>query len=229
MRQIAFLVAVALTLALVQLLDTAPAAGARQASPAAPDVPVATAPFGLGTVALPTTEAEIVALFTRLPTTIADEPRAALAGRDTGRLSVAYGRDEDGLGPPLVIQALDFTRGDFFPSDFTADQFVRTVARVPDYGTEAFGRDGSLYWVQATTTVGVAGDQPGTPTLSRPDFTLAWGEASSPWLFGVAATSPTGLAALVTAFVSLAGGLPASPPATPSPIALVSDSGASLA
>ncbi len=83
--------------------------------------------------------------------------------------------------------------------------------------------------MQATTTVGVAGDRPGTPTLSRPVYTLAWGEASSPWLFGVAATSPTGLASLVTAFVSLAGGLPASPPATPSPIALGSDSWAALA
>ncbi len=226
MRQIAFLVAVAL--ALVHLLHTDSAARARQASPAA-DVPAATAPFGLGTVALPTTEAEIAALFTQLPTTLAGEPRAARSAHDAGSLSMAYGTDEDGLGPPLAIHAQDFTRGDFFPTDFTADQFVRTVARVPDYGTEAFGREGTLYWVQATTTVGVAGDQPATPTLSRPVFTLAWGEEASPWLFGVAATSPTGLASLVTAFVAAAGGLPASPPATPSPIALASDSGASLA
>lgn len=227
MRHIAVLMAVAI--ALSHLLHAAPAADARQANQAAADVPTATAPFGLGTIALPATEAEIAALFARLPTTLAGEPRAALSARDTGGLSMAYGTDEDGLGPPLTIQAQDFTRGDFFPTDFTADQFVRTVAGVPDYGTEAFGRDGSLYWVQATTTVGVAGDRPGTPTLSRPVYTLAWGEASSPWLFGVAATSPTGLASLVTAFVSLAGGLPASPPATPSPIALGSDSWAALA
>ncbi len=192
---------------------------ASQTGPSPDDVPEMQAPFGLGTVLLPTDSAGIAELFARLPPAIAGEVRSPTSEPDANRLEVPYGVNDGGFGPPLSIQAQNIATGDFFPAGFTADQFVATVSGVPDYSAEAFGRDGTLFWVQAATTVGVAGDKPGTPTVSRPIYTLAWGTASSPWLFSATSFNREGLELAVHAFVDVAasaatGATPSASPAT---------------
>ena len=192
---------------------------AQEATPAA-TLPAAPAPGGLGRVQLPADRADIAALFARLPEAVAGETRAETdADASADRLIVAYGAVDPAFGPPLTLQALDLSSGDFFPVDFTAGAFVATVADVPDYGADAFGREGDLVWVRATTTGGVAGDRRGTPTITRPLFTLGWGNATSPWLFGATAFTPDGLDALIDAFVATAGSSPGTPPpaVTPTP------------
>ncbi len=213
---------------IVALLALAPAGfvAAQEATPAA-TLPDAPAPGGLGRVQLPADRAAIAALFARLPETVAGEPRTETdAGASADRLIVAYGVVDPAFGPPLTLQALDLSSGDFYPVDFTAGAFVAAVADVPDYGTDAVGREGDLVWVRATTTVSVAGDRPGTPTITRPIFTLRWGNATSPWLFGAAASTPEELDALIGAFVATAGSSPGTPPpSTPvaSPISTALD------
>jgi hypothetical protein len=220
MRSISVLIAAVVALISVFAAAAAPTLG-HQATPPSADVPIATAPHGLGTVVLPTDEAGIIALLARLPATVAGEPRAAAGISGLDRIGVAYGAVDSSLGPPLSIQVQDIATGDFFPAGFAVADFVRAVADVPDYGTEAVGKDGTLYWVRAMTTVGVAGEKPGTPTTSRPLYTLAWGEASSSWLFYTAAFTRESHDALVIAFVIAAGGQPPTllPGASPSPAA----------
>ncbi len=209
-----------LALALTLLLLLASDVASRTAPEATPAValPEAPAPGGLGRVQLPADRADITALFGRLPETIAGEPRAETDRRGpTDRLVVAYGADDPVLGPQLTLQALDLSSGAFFPADFTAGIFVASVASVPDYRIDAFGRDGDLVWVRASTTVSGEGDRPGTPISSRPLLTLSWGNTTSPWLFSATAPTPDDLDALVDAFVATAKSDPgtAVPDATP--------------
>lgn len=206
-----------LALAALLLLLAIPIAPsvAQEGTPAA-SLPAGPAPGGLARAPLPAGRAEISGLFARLPEAVAGEARTDPdAGESADRLVAAYGAVDPAFGPPLSLQALDLSSGDLFPPDFTAEAFVASVAGVPDYGAEAFGRDGDLVWVRATTTAGVVGDKPGTPTITRPIFTLAWGHATSPWLFTAAAPTPEALDALVDAFVATA----TSSPATASPAA----------
>ncbi len=208
----------ALLVALLVLLGSHVVSGAAQEATPTATLPTAPAPSGLSHVPLPADRAEIEALFAALPETVAGETRAELdTGASPDRIVVAYGVVDPALGPPLSLQALNFAAGDFFPTDFTAGAFVASVAGVPDYGAEAFGRDGDLVWVRATTVAGVEGDKPGTPTITRPIFTLAWGNVTSQWLFTAAAPSPEGLNALVAAFAAAAASVSgaASPAATP--------------
>ena len=111
----------------------------------------------------------------------------------------------------MVLAALSFPGGDFFPPDFTPGMFVAMASVTDDYDATSFGRDGDLVWIRAGTTAGVAGSKPGTPTVSQPMFTLAWGDIDSTWLFTAAAASPEGLDALVAAFVIAASGQSATP------------------
>ena len=206
------------TALLLLLLAQVGPSEAQVATPVA-TLPEAPAPDGLGRIQLPADRTEISALFARLPETVGGETRTELdANERADRLVVAYGAADPAFGPPLSLQALDFSSGDFFPTDFTAGAFVASVAGVPDYSAEAFGRDGNLVWVRATTTAGADGTKPGTPTLTRPIHTLAWGQVTSPWLFTAAAPSPQALDALVDAFVTTASDRgTASPIASPAP------------
>ncbi len=204
--------------ALLLLLATRITPSAAQETTPAATLPTVPAPGGLGRTPLPADATEIAALFARLPGTVAGETRVEVDGSASeDRLIVAYGPVDPAFGPALSLQALDLSSGDFFPEDFTAGAFVASVVGVPDFGAEAFGRDGDLVWVRATTAAGVAGDRPGIPTVTRPIYTLSWGNAASPWLFGAAASTPEGLEALVDAFVATAEFSPgaASPDATP--------------
>lgn len=190
-----------------------------QASTPAPLLPAATAPLNLGTVTLPDNEEGVSALFGRLPATVAGEPRADYLDGQTDRVIAAYGTVDLAFGPPLSLQVLDFTTGDFFPREFTAGEFVASAAGTSDYDTVAFGQDDTLAWIQAETTAGVAGNMPGTPTISRRIYTLAWGEATGSRLFTAAAFSPEGLAALISAFVMAAESQPATPTVEATPVA----------
>ena len=196
-----------------------PATACAQPSTPAPSLPAATAPLDLGTVTLPDDDEGVAALFERLPAAVAGEPRANDPDRQTDRVIASYGTVDPDFGPPLFLQVLDFTTGDFFPREFTAGDFVASAAGTSDYDTVAFGQDGTLAWIQAETTAGVAGNKPGTPTVSRTIYTLAWGEARSSRLFTAAAFSPEGLDALVSAFVMAAGGQPATPTVEATPVA----------
>ena len=182
----------------------APAVVHAQASTPELQLPTVMAPLGLGAVTLPDDAASIAELFARLPAAVANEPRTSPLEDETDRITASYGEVDPGFGPPLSLQVLDFTSGDFFPRDFTVADFVASAADTDDYDAVAFGQDGTLAWVQAETTAGVAGDKPGTPTVSRVIHTLAWGEATGSWLFTAAAFSPEGLDALVGAFVAAA-------------------------
>ncbi len=199
-------------LLVIGLLINASMVEAQQATPGLAPLPTATAPFGLGRVILPADASSIGILFARLPDAIGTEAHVVVP-ESGDRLTVAYGAVDPAFGPPLALQAINFTTGDFFPKSFTASDFVATAASSADYGATAFGRDGTLVWVRAESTAGVAGNRPGTPTIRRPIFTLAWGESTEPWLFTAIAFTPEGLATIVSTFVTAANG----PPGTPAP------------
>jgi hypothetical protein len=174
------------------------------AIPEVPGFPTFSAPLGLGTVALPADAHAIAILFAHLPAEVAGQSRAPLPDRSVDELIVAYGPDP-GTGPSLSLAAMNLSGDPFdeFPIEPTVAGFL-SIAVDPafDYGAVAFGQDGTLLWVCAEH---VLTDASGT-SLVR--YSLAWGDAASPWLFGASAGSPAGLAALVTVFVETAEGEP---------------------
>lgn len=211
-------VAVLLAVAIVAYALIGPAAHAQRSTPV-PDLPAATAPLSLSTVTLPDDNAGVSELFARLPATVAGEPRVEYPEQQTDRMVAAYGTLDPDFGPPLTLQALNFATGDFFPTDLTAADFVAAGAGTTDYDAVAYGQDGALVWIRAETTVAGGGNELGTPTSRRMLYTLAWGEASSSWLFTAAAFSPEGLEALVSAFVATAQTPPGTPAAEATPLA----------
>jgi hypothetical protein len=188
---------------------------AQEATPSLPALPEATAPLGLGTVTLPTSEAEIIELLASLPGDLGGAAKGGEPAQRDGRVVVTYGESDPSLGPTILLQAVDFTRSDFFPADYTAGAYVATASQNADYGGVAFGREGDLVWIRAESSVGVGDAGEGTPIVTVPLYTLAWGNADSNWLFSAASFSPETLEALVTTFVKAAGGTPATPEATP--------------
>jgi hypothetical protein len=177
-------------------------------------LPPATAPLGVGDVRWPSTAGEIEALLARLPPIVAGEPRVAGVGNDDGgdRSGVSYGDDEVGHGPPLVVQVIDVSTGDFWPAGWSAERVVLALADGADWMVEAAGRDGDLVWIRWRTTSAAEGERPGTPEVRRDLHTISWGRVGEPWLFGAAADSPARLEALVLACVAAA-----STEATPAP------------
>lgn len=216
MQRASILIAVALALA--GMLAGSPSIRAQQATPKPLELPEAIAPDGLGRVDLPAVEADIVDFLARMLTTVAGQARAPQPEVAADRVILSYGKVDPAFGPPLYLQAIDFSRSDFFPPDFTAGDYVASVAGIPDFGTLAYGREGSLVWVLAASSAGVAGDNPATPAIERPIYTLTWGEIESTWIFSAAATTPEDLEALVIAFVLAAGSRPAD--ATPTVMAM---------
>lgn len=176
---------------------------AQIATPNVETLPDAAAPFALATVAMPACGLEIEALLTAMPSAVAGEQRRPLE-QHVDRVQVQYGAINSPYGHPLMLAAVSFEDGDFFPPTFTAGMYVAMASATSDYESTGFGRDGNLVWIRAEPTLGVGGDKPGTPALSRTLYTLAWGNADSPWLFTALADSPEGLGALVMAFVASA-------------------------
>lgn len=192
---------VLLTVALGMFAPTANVAA--QATPQnAIALPSADAPHGLGSVTLAANLTTVEDVFEDMPAIVFGELRGA-PDRSADRVVFTYGTVDPQLGSPLALSAISFPDGDFFPVDFTAGAFVSMASQTDDYEAAAFGQDGDLVWIQSETTVGVGGDKPGTPETSFVMFTLAWGEKDSSLLFTAAATSPSGLDALVTAFVAV--------------------------
>lgn len=177
----------------------------QHATPTSDALPEATAPFGLSGMDLPGSRANISAHFSRLPRTVHGLSRNPITPAGPDRLRVSYGPEDSTLGAPLVIQAIDFREGDFFPVDFTPGKYIATAAGTDDSGAISFGQDHGIAWIQAETFAAAeGGDAPGTPVAMRPLHTLAWGAIAGSWLFTTAAITPEGLAALVAAFTAAA-------------------------
>lgn len=164
-------------------------------------LPGADAPDGLGSVTLPIDLATVDDLLDDMPGTVFGESQIPTVG-SADRVVVAYGVADAQFGSPLALSTISFSDGDFFPVDVTAGDFVSMASQTDDYEATAFGQNGDLVWIQSETTVGGEGGKPGTPETSFVLYTLAWGEKDSSLLFTVAATSPSGLDALMTAFVA---------------------------
>ena len=162
-------------------------------------LPSADAPHGLGCVTLPVNLTTVVDVFKEMPVIVFGEMGGAPL-RSADRVVITYGTVDPQLGSPLALSAISFLDGDFFPVDFTAGAFISMASQTDDFEATAFGQDDGLAWIQSETTVGVEGGEPGTPETSFVLYTLAWGEADSSLLFTAAATSPSGLNALVTTF-----------------------------
>lgn len=197
---------------LVIAISSASMVDAQVATPDPASLPAGAAPLGLGAVTLPDDEQMILTLFGSLPGEVADETGNPLVHAGD-RILATYGHDEGVLGPPLVLSAISFEQGDFFPAAFTAGDYVVTASQTADAGTTAFGRDGTLVWISAETTVGADGDRPGTPVISEPLYTLAWGDIDGGWIFMAAARTPEDRDALVAAFVTAAQKQTATPEA----------------
>jgi len=136
-------VAVLVVVAIIACALVGPAAHAQTSTPV-PDLPSATAPLGLETVMLPDDTAGVAELFARLPATVAGEARVEYPEQQTDRMVAAYGTLDPDFGPPLRLQALNFVTGDFFPTDFTAADFVAAGAGTTDYAAVELGQDGAL-------------------------------------------------------------------------------------
>lgn len=200
--------------------QTAPGSDSRTAP--LPDLrgfPAAPAPFELATLVLPNNFTEVTALFERLPPKVAGHGRSAQLDRIAPERSiVGYGEDRrigvmgrrlSGAGstsvpsarvgvPLLQIQAIDLTKGDFFPINWKGGHVVAMMARHSEEVAE-FGQDGSLFWMRQNGSFGMA-----EATERFPVYTMLWGRIDSPWMFSVQADTPESRDALLAAFVAAA-------------------------
>ena len=189
-----------LVIAFVFVLGGASPSTFEIATPETAPLPDATAPHGLADVALPSDAEAISDLFARLPETVAGEEQADRV-QATDRMLVPYGEEDPSFGHPLVLGAVSLEESGFFPPGFSVRDYVSGALATADTGAIEGGRDGTLVWVLAETTAGIGGERPGTPEVSRPLYTLVWGDLDGAWLFTAVADSPENLDALVTAFV----------------------------
>ena len=130
--------------------STGPQSATQEVPP--PDLqgfPTAPAPDELATVALPDTISAITALFERLPAEVAGHTRSPQLDPITPeRATVGYGEGRiSGGGVSLLwLQAIDLTKSDFFPTNWTGGHVVAFMA---GRGKELKdGRDGKLYWMR---------------------------------------------------------------------------------
>ena len=152
----------------------------------------APAPGGLGTVAWPSDFQEGSALFERLPSEIAGRRvRVRFEQPRLGVFSTTYGEDPATFGDEMGLAVLDLTKGDFFPTDTNAGQFVALYAQGSDWEVLAAGREGDLAWVQWKT---------------GPLYYMHWGNAPSSLVFQANASDLGVLMALVEAMISAARG-----------------------
>ena len=150
-------------------------------------LPEASAPAGLGTVAWPQNVQERSALFGRLPSEIAGHRiKARFEQSKPGVFSTTY-EDE----PEIGVAVHDLAKGDFFPPDTNAGQFVAFYSGGADWEVLAAGREGDLAWVQWKT---------------GPLYYMHWGNAPSSLVFQANASDLGVLMALVEAMISAARG-----------------------
>ncbi len=151
-------------------------------------LPEVSAPAGLGTIAWPNNLEESSALFERLPSEIAGHRIRARFEQEykLGAFSTTYEDD-----PEIGVHVLDLAKGDFFPLDTNAGQFVALYAQSSDWEVVAAGREGDLAWVQWKTG-GI--------------YMMHWGNAPSSIVFQAMANDLSVLMALVEAMVSAASG-----------------------
>ena len=167
--------------------------------------PTAPAPDNLATVELPDTVSAVTALFERLPAEVAGHMRLPQLDRiSPERASVGYGVDRripGGMTSLLWMQAIDLSRGDFFPTNWTGGQVVAYMAMGRKEALEA-GRDGNIFWMRQETFVD------GGSAERIPVYGTLWGRVDSPWLFSIQADALENRDALLAAFVTAAKSLP---------------------
>lgn len=201
----------ACVLALLLLLVGGMPVAAQDATPDPANLPHATAPFDLGGVVMPASPEAVEALFDLLPGSIDGQRQQPwITGGD--RTQVPYG-EAMALGHPMVLGAISFAEGDFFPPDFTAGDYVALSLATDELENVAGGREGDIAWIQGEVIVSMGVERTGTPAASQAMHTLAWGELDGGWIFTAIADSPDRLEALVAAFVQSAGGPVATPAA----------------
>jgi hypothetical protein len=179
----------------------APSATQEVPPPDLQGVPTAPAPADLATDALPDTGSAVPALVERLPADVAGHARSLQFDRIPERASVGYGEDRRITGVRsflLWLQAIDLTRGDFFPTNWTGGQVVAYLASQGKKGMEA-GRDGNLFWMRDETSTSMSGS-----TERFLVYGMVWGRVDSPWMFSVQADTRENRDALLTAFVAAA-------------------------
>jgi hypothetical protein len=186
-----------------------PSATQEVAPPDLQGFPTAPAPDELGTVTLPDTVSAVKALFERLPSEIAGHVRSPQFDRiSPERASVGYGEDPridsriTGVRTALLwLQAIDLSRGDFFPTNWTGGQVVAFMARSKE--VKEAGRDGNLFWIRQEKFR----DTVGSPERFAVYETL-WGSVDSPWMFSLQADARENRDALLAAFVAAARSSP---------------------
>ena len=155
-------------------------------------LPEASAPAGLGTIAWPNNIQESSALLERLPSEIAGHRiKARIEESEPGVFSTTYEGDPETPNMEIGVTVLDLTKGDFFPLDTNAGQFVALYAQSSDWEVVAAGQEGDLAWVQWKT-----GDI----------YAMNWGNAPSSIVFVAMANDLRLLMALAEAMVSAASG-----------------------
>lgn len=159
----------------------------------------------LGTITLPGDVSEVTALFEWLPSEVGGHARTPQLDRTSAERSfVGYGEDRrtgEVRTALLQVQAIDLTKGDFFPTNWTGGQVVAIMARQGEEVAE-LGRDGSLVWIRQDTFMGDAGS-----TERFPVYSISWGRTDSPWMFTVGADTRESREALLAAFVAAAKSL----------------------
>ncbi|MCH8831151.1 MAG: hypothetical protein IID00_00220 [Chloroflexi bacterium] len=131
-------------------------------------------------------------MFERLPSEIAGHRiKARFEQTKLGAFSTTYEYGPEVPNKVIGVTVLDLTKGDFFPHDTNAGQFVALYAQSSDWEVVAAGQEGDLAWVQWKT-----GDI----------YAMNWGNAPSSIVFLAMANDLRVLMALVEAMVSAASG-----------------------
>ena len=203
--------------------STGPQSATQEVPP--PDLqgfPTAPAPDELATVALPDAISAVTALFERLPAEVAGHTRSPqLDPIIPERATVGYGegRISGGGASLLWLQAIDLTKSDFFPTNWTGGHVVAFMAgrgkelrADPDgklyWMREEHGRDGNLFWMREVTFVDATGSAERFPAERFPVYGTLWGRVDSPWMFSIQADARENRDALLAAFVIAARSSP---------------------
>ena len=199
--------------------STGPQSATQEVPP--PDLqgfPTAPAPDELATVALPDTISAVTAWFERLPAEVAGHTRTPQLDSITPeRATVGYGVDRriaGGIASLLWLQAIDLTKSDFFPKNWTGGHVVAFIAgrgkEAKDgrdgklyWMREEAGRDGNLFWMRQVTFVDATGSAERFPV-----YGTLWGRVDSPWMFSIQADARENRDALLAAFVIAARSSP---------------------
>ena len=184
-----------------------PSATQKVAPPDLRGFPTARAPGELGAITLPATDSAVKALFERLPSEVAGHVRSPQFDRiSPGRARVGYGEDQriSGARTPLLwLQAIDLSRGDFFPANWTGGEVVAYMAG-PGKDAKEAGQDGSLLWMHQEKSPDTAVGSPGRFAV----YGTLWGRVDSPWMFSIQADARENRDALLAAFIAAARSSP---------------------